>query len=382
MSNAQAAQALQAIPQTLPSQERAGGIGYMPVLDGLRALSVLMILGFHKLGPLTEKISKLVNGWISVDLFFLVSGFLITSILLKEQDKKGSFSLKNFYIRRWLRLCPAYYVFLGIMFVWMLFRGQHDFPAYLIAGAYLTNMDSVFAWGLLSPASGLLHTWTLGVEEQFYLLWPSFLRISGRKALGFCLSVCAIVYIWRLVLVATGASWVRVYVGFDTRIDSIMFGVATCLLWRQSALREKFTSYLSKSSVQVSIAGILLLFCHWLKHPGCGVRVEELLLWGVKMPIVLVLICLLIVSLLANPSTLLGKVLSSKPLTWIGKLSYSIYLWHVVVSFPVVNSMIETWCFHRKYIVEIANYASCIGMASLSYYLIEQPFLKIKTKYS
>ncbi len=368
--------------QNSPTQERGGGIGYMPVLDGLRALSVLMILGFHKLGPLTEKISKLVNGWISVDLFFLVSGFLITSILLKEQDKKGSFSLKNFYIRRWLRLCPAYYVFLGIMFVWMLFRGQHDYAAYLVAGAYLTNMDSVFAWGLLPPASGLLHTWTLGVEEQFYLLWPSCLRITGKKALSFALSVCAVVYVWRLWLVATGASWVRIYVGFDTRIDSIMFGVATCLLWRQAALREKFTPLLSKSSVQVVLASTLLLFCHWLQHPGCGVRYEELLLWGVKMPIVLVLICLLMVSLLANSSTVLGKILSSKVLTWIGRLSYSIYLWHVVVSFPVVNSMIGTLCFHRKYIVEIVNYAACLGMASLSFYFIEQPFLKIKTKYS
>jgi peptidoglycan/LPS O-acetylase OafA/YrhL len=375
-------QTLTALPQTQPTQERGSGIGYMPVLDGLRALSVLMILGFHKLGPLTEKISKAVNGWISVDLFFLVSGFLITSILLKEQDRKGTFSLKNFYIRRWLRLCPAYYVFLGIMFVWMLFRGQHDYAAYLIAGGYLTNLDSVFAWGLLPPASGLLHTWTLGVEEQFYLLWPSCLRITGRKALGFCLSVCAVVYIWRLLLVAAGASWVRIYVGFDTRIDSIMFGVATCLFWRRSELREKVAPLLSKSSVQLSIAGILLLVCHWLTHPGCGVRSEELLLWGVKMPIVLLLICLLIVSLLANSNTVLGKILSSKPLTWIGRLSYSIYLWHVVVSFPVVNSMISTICFHRKYIVEIANYASCIGMASLSYYLVEMPFLKIKTKYS
>jgi peptidoglycan/LPS O-acetylase OafA/YrhL len=367
---------------TTAPKVQSTGIGYVPFLDGLRALSVLMILGFHKLGPLTEKISGLVNGWISVDLFFLVSGYLITSILLKEQDKKGSFSLKNFYVRRWLRLCPAYYVFLAIMFVWMLLRGQHDYAAYLIAGSYLSNMDSVFAWGLLAAKTGLLHTWTLGVEEQFYLLWPTCLRKTGRWALAFCLGVCVLVYIWRLVLVVQGASWVRIYEGFDTRIDTIMFGVATCLLWRISALREKVTPFLSRNAIQLVIAATLLLVCHWLTHPGCGVRSEEVLLWAVKMPVVLLLICLLIVSLLANSNTLLGRILSSKPLTWIGRLSYSIYLWHVVVNFPVVNSMIETLCFHRKYIVEAAKYASCLGIASLSYYFIELPFLKVKSKYS
>lgn len=371
-----------ALPQAAPATKPPSGIGYMPVLDGLRALSVLMILGFHKLGPLTEKISEFVNGWVSVDLFFIVSGFLITSILLKERDTRGAFNLKNFYLRRWLRLAPAYFIFLSIMCIWMIGRGQHDFAAFFIAGAYLTNVDSMFAWGLIPASTGLLHTWTLGVEEQFYLFWPSCLKISGKQALKFSLLVCVVVYFWRLWLVATDVSWGRIYVGFDTRIDSIMLGVASCFVWRSEVFRSKLLAFFSSTMTQFAIAAGLLIWCHFMLHPGLGNKAQALFLWGVQMPVVIFLICLLMTSLLANSSTLLGKLLSSKPLVWVGRLSYSIYLWHVVVNFPDVHKFFETICFHKKYLVELAKYGSCLGIASLSYYFVEQPFLKIKTKYS
>lgn len=363
-----------------PSQQ---GFGYIPFFDGLRAVSILLVLGFHKLGPLSDKIGSFFNGWIGVDLFFIVSGFLITSILLKEQDRTGKFSLKNFYIRRWLRLCPAFYAFLLFMLCWMIGRGQSDYAAFLVAGAYMTNLDAVFSWALVAPSTGLLHTWSLAVEEQFYLLWPISMRLSGQRVLALALSVCACVYFWRIHLICNGASWMRISSGFDTRIDAIMLGVLTCLLLRKNSIRKKLGPVLSNNWTQAAILGFLLAACHWLSHPGyCIGQAAQIQLWSLKIPLVHLLVCALIASLIFNSQTLLGKFLSSRPLVWLGKLSYSIYLWHVIFNFPQIHTVLDNFCQHRKYLLELCKYLSCLALASFSYYCIERPFLKIKSKFS
>ncbi len=357
----------------------ASPISYLPFLDGLRAISILLVLGFHQLGPVTGWIGGQLNGWVGVDLFFIISGYLISSILLKEQEKKGTFSLKNFYVRRWLRICPAYYTFLLFMLGFMLFRGGSDFSAFAMAGLYLTNIDMCASWGLIPATTGLLHSWSLSVEEQFYLLWPGAMKLSGKRAFAVCMFVLVAAYLWRFYLASTGASWLRLSVGLDTKLDSIMLGVAVAFLWRSEMWRNKLM--LIKSSLAQCFIGVaLLVACHFLGHPAT--ETNQVLFWGVKLPVVLMLMVALLVSLLANQTSRLAAVLSSKPMIWVGRLSYSLYLWHVIVNFPCTDGIFQALCHHKRYLVELAKYATCIGFASASYYWVEQPFLKLKGKFS
>ena len=371
-----------AILEKIPQTARPGGaepLAYLPFLDGLRAISILLVLGFHQLGPATGWLGTQLNGWVGVDLFFIISGFLISSILLKEQEKKGSFSLKNFYVRRWLRICPAYYAFLAFMFGFMLFRGEHDYSAFAIAGLYLTNVDLSLGWGLCTAGAGLLHTWSLSVEEQFYLLWPGLMKVSGKRAFAVCLFLLAAAYVWRICLTANGASWLRLSVGLDTKLDSIMLGVAVAFLWRNQRWQSAARKLVSHPISQLSILGLLAVACHVLGHPAT--EANQMLFWSLKLPAVLVLMSALLVSLLANPESRCGKILSSAPLVFVGRLSYSLYLWHVIVNFPCTNAIFMTLCQHKKYLIELAKYATCFSFAAASYYLIEQPFLRLKSRF-
>lgn len=358
----------------------AAQITYLPFLDGLRAISILLVLGFHQLGPLTGWLGMQLNGWVGVDLFFIISGFLISSILLREREKRGTFSLKNFYVRRWLRICPAYYGFLGLMLAWNLARGQHDFSSFAIAGIYLTNIDMCAGWGLCTAASGLLHTWSLCVEEQFYLLWPGTLKIVADKALKISISLIAAVYFWRLYLLAAGATWIRLSVGLDSKLDSIMLGVALAILWSNHKFQLGARRLFALPTLQIGILAALLVSCHFLGHPGT--EAQPWLFWAFKLPLVLFLMSTFLLSLLAQPDSSAARVLSLKPLVWVGKLSYSLYLFHVVVNFPCTDAVFQTICHHKRYLVELLKYAACFGLAASSYYAIEQPFLKMKKNFS
>ncbi|MBX9573749.1 MAG: acyltransferase [Candidatus Obscuribacterales bacterium] len=352
---------------------------YIPALDGLRALAILLVMGFHQLGPATGWLGQKLNGWAGVDLFFIISGFLISSILMKERDREGTFNLRNFYVRRWLRICPAYYLFLALMFVFMLWRGQHDYSAFAIAGFYLSNIDMAAGWGLLPASSGLMHTWSLSVEEQFYLLWPATLLLVKDSALKVCLSIIATVYFWRLALVTLGVPWLGISVGLDTKLDSLMLGVLAALLWRmpsaQIAIKNFFSNPLMHwGSVASTIAALL-----FLGHPALA---EPTIFWALKMPGTLLAMTALLLAILANPTSTLGKFLSWRPMVFVGQLSYSLYLWHVIVNFPETNAIFESLCNHRRYLVEFAKYAFCFAIASGSFYLVERPFLKLKSRFS
>lgn len=360
----------------------AAGFTYLPAVDGLRALSILLVMGFHQLGPASGWIGQKLSGWAGVDLFFIISGFLISSILLKERDRDGTFSLKNFYVRRWLRICPAYYLFLAFMFAFMLWRGQHDYSAFAIAGLYLTNVDMAAAWGLLPPRSGLIHTWSLSVEEQFYLLWPATLLLVKDRALKVCLGIIAAVYCWRLALITMGVSWMRISVGLDTKLDSLMLGVLAALLWRMPVAQSALKNFFAKPLAQWGAAAAVVTALAFLGHPALAGSAEQTVFWALKMPVTLIAMTGLLLAILANPTSAFGQFLSSRPMVFIGRLSYSLYLWHIIVNFPETNAIFENICQHRKYVVEFAKYAVCFAIASGSYYLVEQPFLKLKSRFS
>src|SRR5262245_21094061 len=203
-------------------------LGYKPELDGLRAVAVMSVLLMHGGMPGFHW------GYIGVDLFFVLSGYLITSILLREQLRTGQISLLSFYQRRALRLFPALAV-LCIVFLAYAFFVLRDptqgLREIVVVALYLSNWTR--AAGLNFP-EWLGHTWSLAIEEQFYLLWPLVLLAisAARRPIPLLLAVAgAIVAVscWRLTLVMHGASTDRLYNGTDTRADALLMGVALAL---------------------------------------------------------------------------------------------------------------------------------------------------------
>ena len=156
---------------------------HMPFLDGFRAVAITMVMAWHASGIYTIRYTRRFETWVGVDAFFVLSGFLITSLLVQERKDHGSFSLGNFYARRVLRISPAYYVFLLSM---ALYYGRPALRALALCAVYLSNYDHGYRWGFFASYPGgtfeaVVPMWSLSIEEQFYLFWPLLLSLLGHR---------------------------------------------------------------------------------------------------------------------------------------------------------------------------------------------------------
>lgn len=351
----------------LPSQRR-----YMPGLDGLRALAVIAVMIYH-LNP-----DWLPGGLLGVGVFFTLSGYLITDILVSQWDTYHSFKMKDFWLRRARRLLPAMLTVVAVIVLCSLLfdpsrltalRG--DVPAALV---YMSNWWSIFHqvsyFESFGPPSPLGHLWSLAVEEQFYILWPLLLALGlkympRRSVLaGWVTSLAFISALLMAVIYVPGSDPSRVYYGTDTRGFALLIGAALALVWPSGKLKEQ-TSAKARLLLDSVGATSLLLLCHWAWASN---EYDPSLYRGGLLGIALV--SAVVVAALAHPVSRLGRLLGLKPLRWLGARSYGLYLWHVPV-ITLTTPQVDTDGVHVLRI--LLQMSATLLLTSLSFKYIEEP---------
>jgi peptidoglycan/LPS O-acetylase OafA/YrhL len=334
-------------------------LGYRPQLDGIRALAILPVVTFHAWD--TPR-----GGLFGVDIFFVLSGFLITTLLLGEWQASGRISLPHFYLRRALRLLPALFVAVAGYLVIAGTVGAFGVPfSRALRGAgygvlYVSNI--MIAIGTDTPAA-IGHLWSLATEEQFYLVWPLALLLvlclgASRRLLVFGLIVAiAALTAHRSELLAGGVSVTRIYYAPDGHFDQLLIGCLAGVWFATGTLpallrSQRFLRVAAPVAV-VIVAG--MFFLPYLTK----LRVLNLLtVFGAAVAV-------LIIAVLANPHSLIARVLALAPLVFIGKISYALYLWHPILIYGLAG------------LPRIAEVALAFAVATISYYLIELPFLRL-----
>lgn len=326
---------------------------YLPGLDGLRALSVLVVVAFHT--------GLIEGGWIGVDVFFAISGFLITGLLVAEHERTGTVSLRAFWARRFRRLIPALFVLLVLVLV-LVELDQIDVASRDVWGAltYSTNWVHVFGgasyWDQFATPDPLRHLWSLAIEEQFYVLWPIVawfvLRRRNARTLGVVASVGAVVSgVVQITGINAGLSIDRVYQGTDTRAVAFLLG-ATLASRGWPPVRPRILPRSVGVGCAVALAGVAV----WL--PGDRT-------WVFSGPLVVVSLFGAIVVMESAVSS--SRWLRSSTLRAIGRWSYGIYLFHWPLAVSErVSRLSEPGRFA---VVTLAS----VALAALSYRLVESP---------
>jgi peptidoglycan/LPS O-acetylase OafA/YrhL len=338
-------------------------LSYIPEIDGLRALAILGVLFFH----LHLRFNSL--GWTGVELFFVLSGFLITRILLSTRGKPHYF--RTFYTRRTLRIFPIYYL---VIILVALAGGERGVaPYYLTYSQTITQLRSSFA-----DAPMLGHTWTLAIEEQFYLVWPLvILMVTGRRLLG----VLGAMFIGSLAIryaLQSHASPFLIDGWIGVQLDTFALGALLAYLLterpRQQVQRWCGWALLAGSAAVIGLVGAVGLNPFWTPYQWAHTP------YG---PWVITIFALTSVGVTGMAATRhpLVSWLSAKPLVALGKISYGLYLYHPFVFAAVSQVMDRLGRFPLRGVVwPLADIGCSIIVAQGSWLLIETPFLRLKER--
>jgi peptidoglycan/LPS O-acetylase OafA/YrhL len=370
-----------------PAQERTTNHPnrYYPALDGLRGIAILAVFfshfgGGHKSTNLVIRIwSHIADaGWMGVDLFFVLSGFLITGILLDTASQENR--VKNFYARRALRIFPLFY---GVLFGFLLltpilhlqWRAGH-----ILYFVYLSNMIPILAPHLRSPGTsvGLVHLWSLAVEEQFYLLWPFMVWLVKDRGkllrISLLIMVCALAL--RIALVLLGVDSFIVYSLLFTRADSLICGSALAILVRGPSadyLPVKWVMPLSGASV----VGLFLLTRSG-SHEAPFISTLGYTL--------IAIFCACLVYRARQGDGWIAAISNHHVLRFFGRYSYGLYIYHgllVVFLFPLVYPIqrLVHSIFWGSILYLLFSLGLTLAIAMMSFHFFEAPILKLKKRF-
>jgi peptidoglycan/LPS O-acetylase OafA/YrhL len=347
---------------------------YMPGLDGLRALAVTAVVAYHVNVGWTQ------GGLLGVGVFFTLSGYLITDLLLGQHERTGGLQLADFWLRRARRLLPALFVMLAVVVAWVTLLDRSLLPA--VRGAVGASAVYATNWWLIAqhssyfaqfgPPSPVGHLWSLAVEEQFYLIWPWLLWIGLRcrrrrssvdlplAAATLLLAAASAVAI--ALLYQPGYDPTRVYDGTDTRAFAMLIGAALAFVWPSRRLRDDVARPALWALDGAGIAG-LAVFAVLVWRTG---EYSPFLYRGGM--VLLSFATALMVAAAASPASRFGRALGWRPLRWIGVRSYGIYLWH----FPIIvlTAPADGRDTPARAVLPVA---ATIGCAALSWRYVEEP---------
>ena len=356
-----------------PTSSRSS-LGYLPALDGLRALAVAAVVAYH-LGY-----SRVPGGYIGVEVFFVLSGWLVCALLAAEHRERGGIDLRAFWRRRARRLLPAVSLVVASTLVVALQTRYHHFAtlrgdglaalAYVLNWHLIVDQKSYFAAAAAGP-SPLQHLWSLSIEEQFYLALPLLLglTLAGRRtaprAALLALAAAAAATAWRLAVDAPGGDPSRLYYGTDTRAAGLLVGAALALVWVPGRLRPVPGRWASPVLDVVALASLAVLGWYTFE---VGERDADAFGWS--LTVVQIASATLIAVVVHPVRGLVARLLGLRPLRWIGQRSYGIYLWHWPLIVVLARAPGEQPEAPQR---SVAIVVATLAVAAVSYRLVEQP---------
>ena len=342
-------------------------LGYRPSLDGLRAVAVLAVMSWHYVLPGVK------GGFLGVDIFFVLSGFLITRLLIEEWELTRGIHLGRFYLRRMLRLFPA--LFLLLLLTLPIVPRIWTYASLL----YVTN------WGILAGklnSCAIMQLWSLSVEEQFYLVWPPLLLLllalrTPRRIIGVVVALLAAASAaFKIAGWHSIDDWSRFYFGSDARADELLIGCGLALLMSWSTVPQRAWF---RSAVQWATVPAIL----WLGYLIVASAVYWRLLYQqAGLTLAALATCVLILQCLIAPVPGVRSFLAWRPMVAIGRMSYGLYLWHSPVAW-VTDARHYEWVPALSRPVQfLVRVALTFAIAGSSYRFLERPLLRLKHRFS
>ena len=353
------------------------GVRHISSIDGLRAIAVAAVVLYH-LG-----ISWIPGGFLGVDLFFVISGYVITRLILDSINQSGALDLRAFYAARLRRIYPGFIfmvictiIFIGVWAPEAIKRFLTDLP-YALSGSinwYLVAKNQDYFETIGRPPL-LQHTWSLAVELQFYLIWPiillTILKYFGKKniariALGIAMISGVTLFIVSLSLDQANAKQIsHIYFGTDTHSLGLFLGSALAVSWIPQNLGGAITKRAQDVIDGIGVVGLLGLISIFLFIDQSNVN-----LYRLAFPLAGIFGCLVIISLV-HPASRFAPIISTAPFRWVGQRSYGIYIWHWVifqVTRPSVDLSGQTWALY------LARVLLVLALADISLRWVEIPF--------